>query len=149
MKKAITFILLFAALTYQGCSPSTFATVGNNGWKVTLYHYTTDVKVQEKGQDCTLVEAYAGHGKPGYAIAGTGRAGSGGYKYFTDGIQLDKDVETHQITLTKGDKTVTVSIGRKSQPFIDVTAALSESKTMSFDDLQKEYVKEHSKRKKA
>jgi len=149
MKKAITFILFFAAITYQSCSPSTFATVGNNGWKVALFHYSTDVKVQEGGQDCTQVEAFAGHKKAGYANAGSGRAGSGGYDYYTNGIQLDKAVESHQITLTKGDKTVTVSVSRKSQPFIDVTAALSESKTMSFDDLQKEYVKEHSKRKKA
>src|SRR5437588_1549431 len=132
MKKTITFILFFAAITYQSCSPATFATVGNNGWKVTLYHYTTDVKIQENGQDCTLVEAYAGHKKAGYAIAGTGRAGSGGYNYFTDGIQLDRNVETHQITIIKGDKSTTVSVSRKSQPFIDVTAALSESKTMSF-----------------
>jgi len=148
MKKTITFILFLAAITYQSCSPSTFATVGNNGWKVTLYHYSTDVKIQENGQECTIVEAYAGHKKAGYAVAGTGLNGSGGYNYYTNGIQLDKNIETHQITLTKGDKTATVSVSRKSPPFIDVTAALSESKTMSFDDLQKEYIKEQTKKKK-
>jgi len=141
-------LLLFTAIAYQACSPSSFATVGNNGWKVTLYHYTSDIKIQENGQDCTLVEAYAGHKKAGYAVYGTGLAGSGGSNYYTNGIQLDKSVETHQITIIKGDKTATVTVSRKSQPFIDVTAALSESKTMSFDDLQKEYIKEQSKKKK-
>lgn len=150
MKKAIIIcVLIFISLAYQSCSPSSFATVGNNGWKVTLYHYTPDVKIQENGQDCAIIgDAFAGYKKAGYATYGTGVAGSGGYLLYTNGIQLDKSSETHQITLTRGDKTATVTIGRKSSPFIDVTATLGESKTMSFSDLQKEYVKEYGKKKK-
>jgi hypothetical protein len=149
MKKAITLLLFIAVIAYQSCSPSSFATVGNNGWKVTLYHYTDDVKIQENGQDCTLVnDAFAGHKKAGYAAYTSAVAPSDGYLLYTRGIQLSKSSEDHHITLIKNDKTVTVNYNRKSQPFLDVSAALGESKTMSMADLQKEYIKEHSKRKK-
>ncbi len=150
MKKTTTLILFFiASIAYQSCSPSSFATVGNNGWKVTLYHYTDDVKIQENGQDCTFVnDAFAGHQKPGYAAYSSGVGASGGYLLYTKGIQLDRSVAEHRIKLIGNNKTVTVDYNRKSQPFLDVSAALGESKIMTIADLQKVYIKEHSKRKK-
>jgi|GEM_PF-6123629 len=145
MKKLFTLLFVAASVFYQSCTPSSFATVGNNGWKVTLYHYSSGVKVQEGGQNCTIIDnAYAAHKKAGYA-AYTSINQSNGTNLFTNGIQLDKGSEKHTITLTKGDKTVEVAVERKSPPFIDVTAALGETKTMSYDDLQKEYLKMHKK----
>jgi hypothetical protein len=150
MKKTSTLILFFiTSIVYQSCSPSSFATVCNNGWKVTLYHYTGDVKIQENGQNCTLVgDAFAGRQKPGYAAYSSGLGASGGYLLYTQGIQLGEGNDEHHITLIKNDKTITVTYNRKSQPFLDVTAALGESKVVSMADLQKEFVREHSRKKK-
>lgn len=145
MKKLLAFLLLAASVIYQSCTPSSFATVGNNGWKVTLYHYSSGVKVQEGGQNCTIIDnAYAAHKKAGYA-AYTSTNGSNGTFLYTNGIQLDKASEKHTITLTKGGKTVDIAIEKKNPPFIDVTAALGETKAMSYDDLQKEFIKTHKK----
>lgn len=148
MKKTITLLLVLTAMIYVSCSPSTLATVGNNGWKVTLYHNSSDVKIQQNGQDVTFVKAFAGKEKPGYAAYSSGIGASGGYLDYTDGIQLDKNSDSHQITLIKGDKTVTVTFTHKSKPFLDVTASLGETKEMSLDELQKEYVKAHKAGKK-
>jgi hypothetical protein len=145
MKKLFTLLFVAASVFYQSCTPSSFATVGNNGWKVTLYHYDSQVHVSENGASCSIIsDAYAAHKKAGYAAYTSARQSNGTYLY-TNGIQLDKGSEKHTITLSKGDKTVEVAVERKSPPFIDVTAALGETKTMSYDDLQKEYLKMHKK----
>jgi hypothetical protein len=146
MKKLFNLLLIGSSMIYWGCSPTSFATVGNNGWKVTLYHYSSDVKIQENGRDCEMVKAYAGYKKAGYAKYGNGTSGSGGYFLYTNGIQLDKSTDEHTITLIRGDKKANVTINRKSAPFIDVTAALGENKVMTFADLQKEYVKQQKKK---
>jgi hypothetical protein len=143
MKKLFALLLLASAVLYQSCSPTTLATVGNNAWKVTLYHYQgSGVKLQENGRDCVFVQAYAAHKKAGYIAS---QNGSNGTWLMTTGIQLDRSTEKHTITLIKGDKTVEVAIEKQSKPFIDVTAALGETKVMSMADLQSEYLKNHKK----
>ncbi len=139
MKKLLTLLLISATFLLAGCGATTFATVGNNGWKVTLYHTEPDVKILENGKDCPIVQAYAGHKKAGYA------SGGGLISLYTNGILLDNTVATHTITITKGAKSATATFDKSSQPFLDVTAALGESKVMSFSDLQNEYVKNHKK----
>jgi hypothetical protein len=146
MKKLFTLLLLASAVLYQGCSPSSFAhfaTVGNSGWKVTLYHYSSSVKIQEDGKDCYIVgNAHAAHRKPGYIAA---QNGSNGTELVTNGIQLDKTSETHVITVSRGEKSVNITFTTKSPPFIDVTGVLGETKTMSIADLQEEFLKNHKK----
>lgn len=139
-----TLIALFFVSAYflSGCSVSSLSTVANNGWILTLYHYTNDVKIQENGQDMTLVKAYAAHKKAGY-IAYT--HDSNGSDLYTNGIHLDKSVTNHTITIIKNGKTVTVPIEKKSKPFIDITAALGETSAMSLAALQKEFLKNHKK----
>lgn len=141
MKKLFVFLLLTVSLSYQSCSP-TLATVGNNAWKVTLYHYSPNVKVQENGKDCVIIEAYAAHKKAGYVAY---QNGSNGTWLMTSGIQLDRSTEKHMITLIKGDKKVEVAMEKKSSPFIDVSAELGETKTMSYAELQKDFLKTHKK----
>jgi hypothetical protein len=142
MKKLFTFLLVAGSVLYQSCSPSSYANVGNNGWKITLYHYSSDVKIQENGRDCPIVQAYAAHKKAGYAAY---QNGSNGTWLMTNGIQLDKGIEKHTITLTKAGKSVDVVLEKKNQPFIDETAVFGETKVMSYDDLQKEFLKMHKK----
>ena len=79
MKKTI-LILLVSAVLFISCSPNkmgaSVATVGNNAWKVTLYHYSKDVVISENGVECEKVSALAGFKKPGYASYETGSAGT-------------------------------------------------------------------------
>ena len=148
MKKTI-LILLVSAVSFISCSPNkmgaSVATVGNNSWKVTLYHYSKDVVISENGVECEKVSALAGFKKPGYASYETGSAGT---LLYTNGIQLDKTIESHTISIEKNGKKVTETFTKKSQPFLDVTAVLGESSVMSFGDLKDEYVKIHSGKKK-
>lgn len=151
MKQA--FITLLTSVTILiSCSPNkigaSVATVGNNGWKVTLYHYSKEVVISENGIECEKVSALAGYKKAGYALASSGRAGSGGTLLYTNGIQLDKAIESHTITIEKNGKIVTETFTRKSQPFLDVSAVLGETSAMSLGDLKDEYVKLHSGNKK-
>lgn len=145
MKQLSTLILFAVCLFFAGCSPATFATVGNNGWKVTLYHYSSDVKLQENGQDSKMVSAFAAHKKPGYAqnIYVTGMDGT---NLYTHGIQLDRTVPTHTITIIKNGKTANVTIEKSSKPFIDITAALGESKELDFAALQTQFLKDAKKK---
>lgn len=153
MKKSLTqftFLCSIAiAIIAGGCDANKLgngvATVGNNNNVVTLFHNSADVKFQENGQDLELVKAYVAHKKPGYAAYS---AGSGGYDYYSKGIQLDKSVASHSITIVKGDKKVTVAITNKSKPYLDVTAELGETPMMSWADLQTEFLKQYSKKKK-
>jgi carotenoid cleavage dioxygenase-like enzyme len=146
MKQLSTLILVAACLFYASCSPATFATVGNNDWKVTLYHYSPDVKIQENGRDCIMVRAFAAHKKAGYS-QNIYVGGLNGSSLYTDGIQLDRTTLTHTITLSKNGKTASVTIEKSSKPFIDVTAALGESKELDFAALQNQYLKDQKKKK--
>lgn len=151
MKKTV-FICLVSVVYLFSCSPNKIgasaATVGNNDWKITLYHYSKGIIISENGVECEMVKAIAGYKKAGYALASTNRAGSGGSLLYTNGIQLDKVVETHIITIEKDGKKVTETYNKKSKPFLDVTAVLGETPAMSFGDLKDEYVKLHSGKKK-
>jgi hypothetical protein len=143
MKKLFTLLLVAGSVLYQSCSPSSFVTVGNSFWKVTLYHYDSGVKIQENGKNCFIIsDAYAAHKKPGYVAY---QNGSNGSELYTNGIQLDKTSETHIITFSRGEKSVNITFTRKSQPFVDVTGVLGETKMMSVPDLQKEFLKDHKK----
>jgi hypothetical protein len=146
MKKILTRTLIIGSLFLCAGCISSLATVGNNGWIVTLYHNSPDVKIQENGRDCRIVEAYAAHKKAGYA-AYTSINGSNGTFLYTDGIQLDKSNDSHIITVSRGSKSVDVTLTHKSQPFLDITAALGESKEMSYSELQSEFLKLHKKKK--
>jgi hypothetical protein len=148
MKK--TFITLLTSVTILiSCSPNKIgasaATVGNIDWKVTLYHYSKDVVISENGVECKKVSALAGFKKPGYASYESGSARS---LLYTNGIQLDKNIESHTNSIEKNGKTVTETYNKKSKPFLDVTTVLGESSDMSFGDLKDEYVKLHSGKKK-
>jgi hypothetical protein len=156
MKKSITLIAILLCLgitILASCNLNKIgngvATVGNNGGKVTLFHNSDDVKFQENGQDLQFVQAYVAHKKAGYAAASSGMGASGGYLVYTKGIQLDKSIESHVVTIIRNDKKVSVTITNKSKPYLDVTAELGESQMMSWADLQTEFLKEHTgKRKK-
>ncbi len=147
--RKIILIILVSVTSLISCSPNkigaSVATVGNNAWKVTLYHYSKDVIISENGVECEKVSALAGFKKPGYASYETGSAGT---LLYTNGIQLDKTIESHTISIEKNGKKVTATYSRKSQPFLDVTAVLGESTIMSFGELKDEYVKLHSGKKK-